>query len=473
MSRKRSIDSGELSSEAFAQAQISQLEAQHPWLQSQAQRETLLDFQSRLFPNYVTPAHLKPLTDVLERISNGESLQVVCSSPPRGGKTEILLSSLSWLLHRHPDWELGYASYNATQARSKSRRGLQMAERSGLRLATHAVTDWRTPHGGGVIARGVGEGVTGQGLDVTFVDDPHKDRAEAESKLKRDRVWDWFNDALYTRRNPSSAKAKRPQSVIVNAARWHPDDLIGRLIARPEKDWIHINIPAVTDWGQSYWPEVWPIDKLRKIESQLGAYSWASLYQGSPRPRGGAIFGDPYTWTLLPKVYREGLGLDLAYSERTSADYSVIVVMLIDPDGFCYIVDVVRVQKRAPDFIEIIKKHKERWPRARARWYAAGPEIGFKDFIDSKLGWLEIIQATADKFIRAQPVAAAWNAQRVFVPAESEHYPWVQLFLDELLNFTGVEDTHDDQVDATAAAFDLLGAPISYKSAPSSPRRWS
>jgi predicted phage terminase large subunit-like protein len=64
------------------------------------------------------------------------------------------------------------------------------------------------------------------------------------------------------------------------------------------------------------------------------------------------------------------------------------------------------------------------------------------------------MSATTDKFIRAQPVAAAWNAGSVMV-RRGEH-PWHHAFLDELRDFTGVGDAHDDQVDALAGAFAAL-----------------
>jgi len=60
-----------------------------------------------------------------------------------------------------------------------------------------------------------------------------------------------------------------------------------------------------------------------------------------------------------------------------------------------------------------------------------------------------------DKFVRAQAVAAAWSRGDVLLPARA---PWLDTFLSEVMSFTGVSDTHDDQVDALAAAFDPLGA---------------
>jgi predicted phage terminase large subunit-like protein len=49
-----------------------------------------------------------------------------------------------------------------------------------------------------------------------------------------------------------------------------------------------------------------------------------------------------------------------------------------------------------------------------------------------------------------------WNLGRILVPGGEDRPEWVDDFLDEVTNFTGVKDAHDDQVDALAAAFDQL-----------------
>jgi len=68
---------------------------------------------------------------------------------------------------------------------------------------------------------------------------------------------------------------------------------------------------------------------------------------------------------------------------------------------------------------------------------------------------LTVMPATADKYVRAQPTAAMWNAGKIHLPRNA---PWVPSFLRVVLGFTGVGDTEDDEVDAMAAAFDALQA---------------
>lgn len=416
----------------------------------------------QLSPELVAPTHLAPLLECLEAIQRGETVRVVCHTPPRGGKTVSLLHAISWWLHAHPSWRVAYCSYNASQARSMARHGMELARQSGI-FRGGGVTEWRTARGGGCIARGVGEGITGQGADIAIVDDPHKDRVDVESALRRDRVWDWFRECLYTRGNPSVSRA-RPRSIIVNMARWHPDDLAGRLI---KLGWRYICLPAINDNEESFWPQGWSLEQLREIRETLGPYSWTSLYQGAPRPRGGSVFDTPHVWTELPRVFRVARGLDLSYTASTSSDFSVLATAL-EYRGLYYLVDLIRKQERAPAFQARIKRHiAHRWPQTPIWMYASGTETGVIDLMAAgKDGLRQLVSqpATKDKFLRAQFYAAAWNAGRVLVPEDSDAFPWVDEFVSEHLNFTGLEDVHDDQVDAGAAMFDSLRRNVDEKS---------
>jgi len=104
-------------------------------------------------------------------------------------------------------------------------------------------SEWETSVGGGLKAVGVGAGVTGFGADLIIIDDPVKSRAEAESKTFRDRLWNWFNNDLYTRLEPDG-------SIILIQTRWHEDDLAGRLLrdaSEGGEQWEVVNLPALAE----------------------------------------------------------------------------------------------------------------------------------------------------------------------------------------------------------------------------------
>jgi predicted phage terminase large subunit-like protein len=183
---------------------------------------------------------------------------------------------------------------------------------------------------------------------------------------------------------------------------------------------------------------------------------------GTPFPRGGRVFGDVHFYggendPQLPAKLRIAIGIDLAYSAKTSSDYSTLIVLGIDDHidpPRAYVLHVLREQEKAPVFAARVAAVQEGHPGVPATWYYAGVEKGIIDFVGDMGVDIDARVAAADKFIRSQPVAAAWNAGNVLVPRQSYAAPWVDDFVAELASFTGVKDRHDDQVDALAAAFD-------------------
>lgn len=349
-----------------------------------------------------------------------------------------MLHALVWLLARNPAMRNAYVSYAATIAQDKLLLAEPIAERSELELVTKRAGRWVTAQQGGVISTGIGGPLTGEPVDgLLIIDDYVKNRAEAESPTYRKRAWDWFTSTSVTRLHPGA-------SIIVVATRWHPDDLAGRLI---EQGWERINLPAVNADGEALWPERRPLEWLQDIRRTVGEYDWSSLYMGEPRRKGGAVFRAPTYYTELPETYREATGVDLAYSRRTSADYSVGIRGRYDGERL-YITDIWRGQVEARESAQALKM----LPAPRY-WYVGGQERGIVNLM-RELGVPIIASpASADKFVRAQAAAAAWNEGRIVVP---ETAPWLSDFLSEVLGFTGLGDEHDDQVDALAALWDGL-----------------
>lgn len=429
----------------------------------------------RLSPHYTSPSHLSEFTDAVELAIQGEPQQVVVHAPPRHGKTETVLHAISYGLTRNPYLTFGYTSYNTDIALSKSRVARDLAvEKAGVALKRNSLREWRTRQGGGCMATGVGGGLTGHGLNIAFVDDSVKDRVEAESPRRRDRIHDWFRDVLVTRVEPKG-------SIFVFQTRWHPDDLPGRLI---KEGWKYICLSALKTNAagglETLWPERWSLADILGKKKDVGAYSFESLFQGAPRPRGGSVFGPPSGYQKLPVLWRVAIGVDLAYAAKTSSDYSTLVVMFEGLDssgrktGMHYLADVVHVQLRPPQFLEICKLYRRQYPSAKWRWYASGTEQGAASFMVPAIP-IQVLAPRGDKFTRAIGYAAAWNASKVLVPGgstwkegldpqgnpypvESAELPpeWVDKTLAEHSDFTGVDDAHDDIVDAAVAAYDLL-----------------
>jgi len=473
--------------------------------------EPLLDYIPRVSPRWVAPLWLKPYTDIFERALR-EPVRAVIAAPPQHGKTETTVHGLTRAFLVKPHGRSAYATYNTKRVARVEAKARLIAEREGMPLRFRQDVWTDTATGGALLWASRKGGLTGEPIDtLAIVDDILKDRQEADSASVRSACSDWFDDVLEPRCHPTA-------SIIVMATRWHPDDLSGVLIKR---GWEYLNLKALADGptdaegfviddplGRRLGEPLCPERKSRAalLEKQkTNAYSFVSLYQGEPRPRGGTVFGDPVYYDELPhRGYRVAYGVDFAYSKRTHADWSVCLELWREdpqptrgeaqPKPIFYVVGVDRKQVKANDF-RLVLHARQSARRGPMRWYAAGPEMGIGDLISEQVRGLDVRPASADKFVRAQPVALAWNEGRIRVPSRrafareevlgagsvdedgDDALPeWRDLLLDEVAGFTGVNDSHDDQVDALAAAFDVIdGGPVNLPSLPTTTpgSRWA
>jgi phage terminase large subunit-like protein len=436
--------------------------------------EGLMDFIPRVSPGFGRPVHLKPLIEALERAPRQPTF-VVCHAPPRHGKTSAVEHAVAYYMVKNPKVVCGYATYGAELSHSKSREMRDIARRAGVELAPDAqgVKEWRTKQGGGLLATGIGGPLTGFGVNVLFVDDPIKNRMEAESGAKKQQLMDWWRDVARTRLEPGG-------SAVVFATRWTPDDLSGELI---RQGWKYIRLPAIADGtqtddravGAALWPERYNEAALEEIRRGSGEYTWASLYQGLPRPRGGTVFhATPGTYAAeqlaevlkRPGGFRRGIGADFAYTKKRSADHSALVTglgVVIEKKKYVYVTHVVRKQIEAPQVAAEGKRLQEQNGRCPALAYVSSIEKGVAQLMAGYGFRVQAELAVADKFTRAQPYAATWNDGRVLLPDTASDDPvevarlsWVGVFLAEHLSFTGSDDREDDQVDASAALHDLV-----------------
>lgn len=436
------------------------------------------DFKSRIYRNYENAAHLQlidsALSDVVRYIetrgAEGTGYLII-SMPPRHGKT-VTVSKLfpAWFLAEHPEMRVILASYGMTLAQKNSRYARNTIQSIGFKdiypyitLAqdSKAVDAWDlSGHEGGMDAVGVGAGVTGKGGHLIIVDDPVKSREEAESETYREKVWDWFTDDLYTRREPGAA-------IVVIMTRWHQDDLVGRLLRDDASKWRVLSLPAIAEEndplgreiGAALWPSRFPITKLQDDKRVMGEYSFSALYQQQPVPAEGGIFKRAWFHkvTSVPEIVHTVRYWDLAMSSKETADYTVGVKIGQATDGHYYIMDVVRFQKEWGDVVPEIAKVAL---TDGANVMIGVEEAGFMSRAIQELNQDYRLHGYAvfgypvdkDKVTRALPFAARLSAGTVHVL--DTH--WTDDYLDEMCSFPN--GTHDDQVDASSGAWAMIGS---------------
>lgn len=297
--------------------------------------------------------------------------------PPRHGKSELASKRFpAWALGRNPRRQIIAASYNSDLANDFGRSVRNIVDEPeftqvfpGVALAqdSQAANRFNTSHGGSYIAAGVGTAVTGRGADIGLIDDPFKDREEADSERRRDIVWDWYRSTFYTRLMPGAA-------IVLIQTRWHEDDLAGRLLEHDAGQWEVLDLPAISRDGEALWPEWYPLETLQRIKDTIGPREWSALYQQQPQPDEGTFFQREWLkeWTEKPKALNLYGTSDYAVTEE-GGDYTVHRIWGVDSEGNLYRVDGWRGQTSSDKWIEakldLIARHK---PLA---WFGEGGVI--------------------------------------------------------------------------------------------------
>ena len=382
--------------------------------------------------------------------------------------TETLAHGLAWRTILDPACLNFYATFgdDLSQQTSRRVRAIVRAEGCAMDDERQSVNDWRTILQGGLRATSVGGSVTGSGCNsgLMVADDLVKGREFAESKLNRDRAWDWLRDDYMSRLEPGA-------SMIVNMTRWNEDDVIGRLMHDPlGLEWRHIEIPAISDAsGQpvdersnpdatSYWPGVYDLDALKAIRMR-GEYGWWSLYQQRPTPRGGGMFkGQWFSDALvdaMPARARWVRSWDLAASTESDSAYTAGALVGLS-DGALFVADVQRGQwgadvrdRKILETAQLDGKHVEiRLPQDPGQ-AGKSQKPHFAKLLHGYKVSFEI--ETGSKDVRADPYASQCAAGNVHCLRGA---PWLRAFVGEHESFPAAK--LKDQVDAMSGAYGML-----------------
>jgi predicted phage terminase large subunit-like protein len=408
--------------------------------------------------------HLRLVQQALARLTAGETGKLMLFLPPRHGKSELVTIRYPvWRLEREPATRVIVGAYNQGLAERFSRRARRIAA-DRLRLSDERATaaDWETTAGGGVRAVGVGSGVTGTGANLIIIDDPVKSREEANSPAYRERVWDWYTDDLYTRREPGAA-------MLLIQTRWHKDDLAGRILASEDgPNWTVLSLPAEAEaddplgraLGEPLWPERFDSGALAGIRTVLGSWSYAALYQQRPMPAEGGMFQRHWFEVVAAVPF---IAERVRYWDRASTagdgDYTAGALLARD-GGLFYVEDVVRGQWSSGERDRVIlataERDAERYGPAGVR--IVGEQEPGSSGKDAAAAFARLLAGypvhsepvSRNKELRADPLVSQAEAGNVKVLRAA----WNGAWFEELCSFPMGQ--HDDQVDATAGAFNRL-----------------
>lgn len=438
-------------------------------------RQRFGDWMADARPDYEWNApHFLVMQAQLDRITASQLFRLYVQVPIRHGKTEHnTVGYGSYRIERNPKTRILVGSYNDKRAQAFSREIRKLVIARGVELGErNTAGEWETAAGGGVYAVGAGAGVASVNADLILIDDPLGSRDDAESQAKRDQVWDWLTNDILARCEPQTA-------VVVTMSRWHQDDPAGRLLDQQRARWTVIDLPAEAEEndplgravGAPLWPQWRNAAWLQEKREELGAYGFASLLQGRPRPREGGMFKWAW-WQHLPAIPAAGPMIrywDLAGTEAKGKghdpDFSAGALLCRMTDKRTAVVDVARFRKSINERdveVEAIAAADLRDYRDRIRWWIeteAG--IAGEERTSSLVRRLQAIgmavsteHPTGKKVHRAEPFASATEAGNVVLCPGA----WRDPFRSEAADFPNGK--HDDQIDAAAGAFAKLSIPV-------------
>lgn len=340
-----------------------------------ASKNHLLNFAEAINPSYDSQWFHEKIADTLEDALQcaiiKKKKRIILSVPPRMGKSQLAsIYFPAWALGKYPYLKFIISTYGAELSEKHGKETRDLIDSQAYKMIfpnTTLVQDMKARANwqvgfindkgvkdirkGQYYAVGVGGAVTGYGGDVIIIDDPHKDRAEAESETMRNAVWDYYRSTLYSRKEGEGV-------IIVIMQRWREDDLVGRLLEEDEKlrekgepteDWEVISLPAIADEdefykgelvrkeGESLWKTKFPLSVLESIKIQSGYY-WASQYQQNPILAETAEFKkEMFKYYKDEDISFKNLRyytlVDPAISQKKAADNTVVLTIAKEVGG--------------------------------------------------------------------------------------------------------------------------------------------
>lgn len=444
-------------------------------------RRRLIDFTLYTKPDYEVNWHHERLCEALDKLISGETKRLMVFMPPRNGKSELGSRRFpAYLLGKDPDAQIIAASYSADLA-SRMNRDVQRiidspeyrelfpnTSLNGSNARTIGTGSYVrnsdifeiVDHKGFYKSSGIGGGITGMGMTYGIIDDPFKNRKEAESSTIRNAVWDWYASTFYTR-------LEKDARVLIILTRWHEDDLAGRLLKQAEEDpeaeqWTTINYPAIAedpidktdprDIGEPLWPNKYSLEALTKIKKAVGTYEWSALYQQRPSPSEGNILNRKWWqyYRVTPDKFDEIIqSWDCAFKDNNDSDF--VVGQVWGKSGADkYLLDQVKARMDLPTTINALKSLSAKWPRATTKLIedkANGPAV--IQMLKHEISGMIPVNPQGGKVARAYAASPEVEAGNVYLPDPSIA-PWIHDFVEETAAFPN--STNDDATDCFTQA---------------------
>lgn len=406
---------------------------------------------------------------------------LIISCPPQHGKTWGVEDLISWISGQNPDLRQVYASFsnglgvrcNASTQRTmgtdKYKKIFPNTNISAKNIVTLADNYKKNSNliefvnQRGSFRNTTVEGpITGETLDIGYIDDPFKGRKEANSQITRDNVWNWFTDDFGTRFADDAG-------YIITMTRWHTDDMVGRLLKKLEEDGANVTefrFQAIAEKDEKYRKEGQPLfPELKSLAFLLGKKAlmlepaWQSLYQGNPLIEGGNLIKTEWWrwWEVLPRMLFTFAVADTAQKKNNWNDYTCFQCWGMGVDGNIYLLDMLYGRVSAPE----LRRTAEIFYRKHDHSEYGGPFRGFA--IEDKSSGIGLIQELEEKKFKVHAIPRSIDkVTRAY--DTGPHIKAGQVYLNAAVANVGVitaegeqfpNGTNDDAFDCTMNAIEV------------------
>lgn len=403
-----------------------------------------------------------------EKTANPYDILII-SCPPQHGKSKTISETLpSWFLMRNPDKKVILVSYGDDLARRFGKANLDKVKSFGeifgvtIDKGKANAKEFRLAKREGVmISAGYGAGLTGNRADLIVIDDPVKNRVEADSEKDREKKWNDYVDSIETR---MAAGGK----LILIMTRWHEDDLAGRLMEKRADSVKVINLPCEAEEddllgrkpGDALCPEIGKDKKWLKAlkknhTDEQGLRSWNALYQGRPTALEGNMLKRDWWEYYEYKDYEDGkiplqsviIAVDAAFKDEKKNDYVAIGVWGKHNNRY-YMLDMINEHLNFTQTIRKIQVMNARFPETSAILIedrANGPAI--IEMLKNQVARVIAFSPGATKEERVNAISTLIEAGNVYLPKDKK-ITWA--FIDQCASFPNGK--HDDMVDVCSMA---------------------
>ena len=326
-------------------------------------------------PDYVHPVyavHHKLLAEVFEKVLRGEIKKLYVALPPGSAKSTLLRQFCALWVLQNPQSQI--LRISATQTLSERQSKLLRSAFSepafdllagyGLDKDNQSAASFGLTSGANVTSAGLGTSIVGLRAGLAVIDDPVSSWESVQSASQRQAAYEWYQSEFTSRLLPDAP-------IVMVSTRWHHQDLPGLILASSDGDnWTQLRIPMLAEdaddplgrgRGDRLWPE-WYTDSMLE-EAQRNPEVWSGLWQQTPHKAEGDFLGidDLPIVNKMPQDCTMYAAIDLALSEKQSADATVIACAGFAPNGDLYLkhfsIDRTSPEKTLERLVELHKHY--------------------------------------------------------------------------------------------------------------------